>query len=138
LARELHRHAAMSVRRSNSGSTVMDLLVALLLLGIGLAVVHSGQIASRSEVASLAMRTKALLRAQEVLELSGPELAAVPASWAGTHRLADGMTATVTVQPDPVHPFMRAVRVVVSWAEGGRERRVELARLVRAKRSVVS
>lgn len=120
------------MKRSTRGSALVDVLVGLVLVGVGLAIAHSGQIATRGEVDALGRRTQALLRAQEILELAAVELRASPApTWSSTRRLAGAMTAHIDVRPHAVHAALRQVTITVVYSVGDRERKVELVRLMR-------
>ena len=120
------------MRGNRRGSALLDALLGLALTGLAVAIVHSGQIATRGEVEALERRTQALLRAQEILELAAVELRAAPVPSLSTRPLPDRMSAVLDVRAHPAHRALRQVTVTVRYTAGTHERHVELVRLMSA------
>jgi prepilin-type N-terminal cleavage/methylation domain-containing protein len=123
----------MTARRSGLG--LAELMIAVALLGVLLSILYSGEIALRKNARALEHRSRAILAAQEYLELTCAALPTTgPREWSAKVLNQPGiMTGTLAVSPCPRFPFLRSVTLTVTWSDpavSGPEHRLVLSRLV--------
>lgn len=100
---------------------------------IGVNLLYLEQISVARDLRSQEDRARALLLAQEWLELTAQQLPTLaPATWRTVMPPRYGMDCVMEVHPHPQYPYMREVLVTVQWKNvaGGPAHTVRLARLV--------
>jgi type IV pilus assembly protein PilV len=115
----------MKASRLEAGVTLIELMVALVVIAIGLLALSAVQTRASNDVYATGRETRALQLARTRMELACGSGFAFAASDSGT---ADGFAWRAVV--DSADVGLRRVRVTVSWTELGRARSVELGNLL--------
>ena len=109
------------------------MLLALCLLVVGVNLLYVEQISVARDLRTQEDRARALLLAQEWLELSAGQLPTLgPRTWRSDLQRRYGMDSVLEVHPHPTQPLMREVVITVTWhnVAGGPPHSLRLARLV--------
>ena len=111
--------------RDEAGISLVELMVVLVIVGVGVLALSAVQTRSSTDVYSTGRQTRALQLAQTRMELARGAGFALATSESGT---SDGFQWQSVV--DSAGIGLRRVRISVSWSDQGRARVIELDNLL--------